>query len=57
VIKRAADAVGAERIVFGSNAPGGIPVLCVEAIRRQDFTEEQLELIFWRNLARIYGIE
>ncbi len=57
VIKRAVEAVGAERIVFGSNAPGAIPVLCVEAIKRQDFSEEELELIFWRNLARIYGID
>ncbi len=57
VIKRAAETLGAERIVFGSNAPGSIPILCVEAIKRQDFSDEELELIFWRNLARIYGID
>jgi hypothetical protein len=52
-IKRAMDAVGPERIIFGSNLPLLYPDLAMEAIRRANFGAAVEALIFGENLARL----
>lgn len=49
-------AVGAERIIFGSNYPNLYPDLVVEALRRANFGQEAEALILGGNLARLLGI-
>ncbi|MEW6399863.1 MAG: amidohydrolase family protein [Bacillota bacterium] len=56
LIKFAVKELGPERVVFGSNAPGSYPDLCVEAIRRLNLGAEAEVLIFGENLARIYKL-
>lgn len=48
-------AVGAERVVFGSNAPSGIPLFAVGGIQRAGLGERAEALIFGENLRRVYG--
>lgn len=52
-VKRAIDAVGPERIIFGSNLPLLYPDLAMEAIRRANFGATVEALIFGENLARL----
>ncbi len=49
-------AVGAERIIFGSNLPSCYPDLAMEALRRGNFGQEAEALIFGGNLARMLRI-
>ena len=56
-IRAAIDAVGPERIIFGSNLPLLWPDLAMEAIRRGNFGREVEALIFGENLARVLKIE
>ena len=49
-------AVGAERIIFGSNYPNVYPDLMVESLRRAKFGQEVEEMILGGNLARLLGI-
>ena len=46
-------AVGAERIIFGSNLPSCYPDLALESLRRGNFGPEAEALIFGNNLARL----
>lgn len=55
-IRRAIEAIGPERVVFGSNGPALYADLAVEAIRRARFGREAEELILGGNLARILGM-
>jgi predicted TIM-barrel fold metal-dependent hydrolase len=55
-IERAVRALGAERVVYGSNWPNLYSDLAVEAIRRQRLGRDAEELIFGGNLARILGM-
>lgn len=55
-IARAIEAVGAERVIFGSNLPLLYPDLAMEAIRRGTFGREAERLIFGENLARLLKI-
>lgn len=48
--------VGADRIVFGSNAPAGVATHGVNGIRNVGFTDEEATLILGENLKRIYGL-
>ncbi|MBD05769.1 MAG: hypothetical protein CME24_15625 [Gemmatimonadetes bacterium] len=57
VVKKAVEEVGAERMVFGSNAPWAAPVFGVEAIRRLRLGDAQEHLIFRGNFQRIYRLE
>lgn len=50
-------ALGPERVVFGSNAPSGIPSFAVGGIQRAGLGERAEALIFGENLKRIYGME
>ena len=55
-IARAVAEAGAERVVFGSNAPTAYPDLAVESIRRAGLPDGALELVLGDNLARIYKL-
>jgi hypothetical protein len=55
-IGRAIEAVGVERVIFGSNLPILYPDLAMEAIRRAKFGQAAEEMIFGGNLARLLGI-
>ena len=48
--------VGADRIVFGSNAPSGVAAHGVNGIRNIGFTDEEESLILGENFKRIYGL-
>jgi predicted TIM-barrel fold metal-dependent hydrolase len=56
-IERAVQALGPERVVYGSNWPNCYSDLAVEAIRRHKFGAEAEQLILGGNLARILGID
>ena len=56
LIKIAVEEAGAEKIIFGSNAPGSFMDLSIESIKRIGFSKEQESLIFGENLARLYDI-
>ncbi len=55
-VKAAVDALGPERVVFGSNAPSAYPDLAMESIRRLKLGDEIEALIFGENLAKIYKL-
>ena len=55
-VKTAVDALGPERIVFGSNLPEYRPIQVVNALKRLELTDDAEALIFGDNLARIYGL-
>ena len=48
--------IGAERIVFGSNSPGGVATHGVNGIRNVGFTHAEESLILGENLKKIYGL-
>jgi predicted TIM-barrel fold metal-dependent hydrolase len=56
-IRRAIDALGPERVIYGSNLPLLDSDLAVEAIRRQRFGAEAEALIFGDNLARLLRMD
>ncbi len=55
-IASAIEAVGPERIVFGSNFPAAYPDLAVETIRRGNFGADAEAMILGGNLSRLLGI-
>ncbi len=55
-VRDAVDAVGAERVLFGSNAPSAHPDLAVESIARLGLPQDQFDLIMGGNLANIYRL-
>ncbi len=56
-IKNAVKALGAERILFGSNGPTMPPDIQIEIIRRAKLSPEAEALVLGGNAARIYGID
>jgi hypothetical protein len=56
-IKNAVKALGAERVLFGSNGPTMPPDIQIEIIRRVKLSPEAEALVLGGNAARIYGIE
>ena len=56
-VARAVDALGPERVVYGSNWPTHYSDLAVESLRRHGFPTSALELILGNNLARILGLD
>lgn len=56
-VRMAVNALGPERVVFGSNGPSIWPDLALESIHRLGLGDEAERLIFGENLARIYGIK
>ncbi len=57
VVKKAVQELGAEKVVFGSNAPFAIPYLGVEGIRRLKLSKEEERLVLGGNFQRIYRIK
>ena len=55
-IERAVNALGPERVVYGSNWPNLYSDLAVQAIGRHGFSKATLDLILGGNLARILGL-
>ena len=55
-IKSAVRAVGAERVVFGSNAPTGVPLLGVMMVQRAGLSEREEALVLGDALASVYGL-
>ncbi len=55
-VRDAIDALGPERVVFGTNAPSAHPDLAVESIARLGLPEDQFDLVMGGNLARIYRL-
>ena len=55
-VKRSVEALGPERVVFGSNLPEYRPIQVKRAVQRLELGEEAEALIFGGNLARIYGM-
>lgn len=56
VVKQAVQEVGADKVVFGSNAPFALPDLGVEGIRRLKLSKEEEALVLEGNFRKIYGI-
>jgi predicted TIM-barrel fold metal-dependent hydrolase len=56
-VARAVEALGPERVIYGSNWPTHYSDLAVESIRRYGFSAHELELILGNNLARILGLD
>jgi hypothetical protein len=56
-VARAVDALGPERVVYGSNWPNLYSDLAVQALRRYGFDSKAEALILGGNLARILGLD
>lgn len=52
-VRIAVDALGPERVIFGSNSPVSIPAMNVEGIRRLKLGREAEALIFHENARRV----
>lgn len=53
MIKRAVEAIGAERVLFGSDGPGCDPTLEVAKVRAAGLSQQEEALLFSENIARI----
>lgn len=56
-IARAVRRVGADRVVYGSDTPFGIPEVEMLKIRVADITAEEKRMVLGDNMARILGLE
>jgi predicted TIM-barrel fold metal-dependent hydrolase len=55
-IDRIAEEVGADRLIFGSNAAGGIPRIGLMVFEYTGLTDEEKKLAKGKNLARLLGL-
>ncbi|MDO8682136.1 MAG: amidohydrolase family protein [Armatimonadota bacterium] len=55
-VRRAIDALGPERVLFGSDMPLVDPAICFGAIKDSELTPEEHDLVMWKNAARIFGV-
>jgi predicted TIM-barrel fold metal-dependent hydrolase len=56
-IARAVRRVGADRVVYGSDMPFGIPEIEMMKVRMCDISHEEKDLVLGENMARILGLE
>lgn len=56
-VKRAVQELGAERVIFGSNAPWATPFYGVAGIKRMGLSAAEEALIFRGNFRRIYRLD
>jgi predicted TIM-barrel fold metal-dependent hydrolase len=56
VVKRAIQEAGAEKVLFGSNAPWALPRTGVEGIKRLKLGKEDEKLVLGGNFERIFKI-
>lgn len=57
IIQEAVDQLGADRVVYGSDQPAANPHVELEKIRVLDLTDEQRELILYRNIADLLDLD
>lgn len=57
MLEIAVERVGADRIVYGSDAPLYDPVIALSKVRDSDLSERDKHLILGENIARLLGIE
>jgi len=55
-VRRAIDALGPERVLFGSDMPLVDPAICFGAIEDTELTPAERELVMWKNAARVFGV-
>lgn len=53
MIRRAVDALGVERVLYGSDGPGCLPALEVEKVRMAGLSADEQALVFSGNIQRI----
>ncbi|MCL4395966.1 MAG: amidohydrolase family protein [Chloroflexi bacterium] len=53
MIRRAVEAIGAERVMYASDGPGCVPILEVEKVRLAGLSEKDEALVFSGNIQRI----
>ena len=56
-IARAVKRVGADRVVYGSDMPFGVPEIEMMKVRLSDITPEEKSLVLGDSMARILGLE
>jgi predicted TIM-barrel fold metal-dependent hydrolase len=56
-IARAVQRVGADRVVYGSDTPFGLPEIEMLKVRVSDITPEEKRMVLGDNMARILGLE
>ena len=56
VIHQAVQALGADRVIFGSNGPHGIPAIQIAIIRRAELRPADERKVLGDNAARLYGL-
>ena len=56
-IRHAVEALGPERILFGTDIPSDNPLVEIEKIRAAKLGAEAEEFIFWKNAARILNLK
>jgi len=56
-IARAVRKVGADRVIYGSDMPFGIPEVEMLKVKVCDISEEEKKMVLGRNVARILGME
>ncbi len=57
LVKKAVREAGAEKVVFGSNAPFALATLGVDGVRRLNLGKEDERLVFGGNFERIYRLK
>ena len=57
VLERAAEAVGAEQVIYGSDMPPANPHVELEKVLPMDVTDEERERILWRNAAELMDVD
>ncbi len=56
IIQKIIKAHGADKILFATDAPWNNPISCVNAINSLDLTDNERELIFYKNAAKMLNI-
>ena len=56
VLEYAIREIGAERILFGSDAPGRSFAVQLGKVTGADISEEEKEMILWKNTERLYKL-
>jgi predicted TIM-barrel fold metal-dependent hydrolase len=57
LVRKAVQEAGADKVVFGSNAPFALADLGVEGVRRLKLAKADEELVFSGNFRRIYRLK
>ncbi len=55
-IKQMVETVGADRVIFGSEAPVHIPKIGLDVVKRAGLSEDEEALVLGDNIAKLYGM-